>query len=289
MALPVIKGAKTANERFAGAEETLCIEAMMQDGKALQAGTSHFLGQNFAKAFDVKFQDKAGNLEHVWGTSWGVSTRLMGALIMAHSDDNGLVLPPKLAPIQVVIVPIFKGDEQLDAISEKIDPLVKVLKSKKISVKFDKDDQARPGWKFAEYELKGVPVRVAVGMRDLESGTVEVARRDTLEKSVVPIEGLDAYIEQLLEDIQTNIYKKALDFRTENIFKIDTWDDFLVQIEKGGFLSAHWDGTSGTEEKIKELTKATIRCIPLDAEEEAGSCVFSGKPSAQRVVFARAY
>ncbi|NBA86211.1 proline--tRNA ligase [Emticicia sp. CRIBPO] len=289
MALPVIKGAKTANERFAGAEETLCIEAMMQDGKALQAGTSHFLGQNFAKAFDVKFQDKAGNLEHVWGTSWGVSTRLMGALIMAHSDDNGLVLPPKLAPIQVVIVPIFKGDEQLDAISEKIDPLVKVLKSKKISVKFDKDDQARPGWKFAEYELKGVPVRVAVGMRDLESGTVEVARRDTLEKSVVPIEGLDAYIEQLLEDIQTNIYKKALDFRTENIFKIDTWDDFLVQIEKGGFLSAHWDGTSETEEKIKELTKATIRCIPLDTEEEAGSCVFSGKPSAQRVVFARAY
>lgn len=289
MALPVIKGAKTANERFAGAEETLCIEAMMQDGKALQAGTSHFLGQNFAKAFDVKFQDKAGNLEHVWGTSWGVSTRLMGALIMAHSDDNGLVLPPKLAPIQVVIVPIFKGDEQLDAISEKIDPLVKVLKSKKISVKFDKDDQARPGWKFAEYELKGVPVRVAVGMRDLESGTVEVARRDTLEKSVVPIEGLDAYIEQLLEDIQTNIYKKALDFRTENIFKIDTWDDFLVQIEKGGFLSAHWDGTSETEEKIKELTKATIRCIPLDAEEEAGTCVFSGNPSAQRVVFARAY
>jgi prolyl-tRNA synthetase len=289
MALPVIKGAKTANERFAGAEETLCIEAMMQDGKALQAGTSHFLGQNFAKAFDVKFQDKAGNLEHVWGTSWGVSTRLMGALIMAHSDDNGLVLPPKLAPIQVVIVPIFKGDEQLDAISEKIDPLVKALKSKKISVKFDKDDQARPGWKFAEYELKGVPVRVAVGMRDLESGTVEVARRDTLEKNVVPIEGLDAYIEQLLEDIQTNIYKKALDFRSENIFKIDTWDDFLVQIEKGGFLSAHWDGTSETEEKIKELTKATIRCIPLDAEEEAGTCVFSGNPSAQRVVFARAY
>ncbi len=289
MAVPVIKGAKTPNERFAGAEETLCIEAMMQDGKALQAGTSHFLGQNFAHAFDVKFQDKSGNLEYVWGTSWGVSTRLMGALIMAHSDDNGLVLPPKLAPVQVVIVPIYKGEDQLNAIYDQVKPLLTELKAAGVSVKFDDDDQTRPGWKFAEYELKGVPVRIAMGMRDLENGTVEVARRDTLEKSTVAFEGIGGYIVGLLEGIQQSIYKKALRFREENIFRIDTWEDFVTRIEEGGFISAHWDGTSETEEKIKELTKATIRCIPLDAEEESGSCVYSGKPSQKRVVFARAY
>ena len=289
MAVPVIKGQKTANERFAGAEDTLCIEAMMQDGKALQAGTSHFLGQNFAKAFDVKFQDKSGALEYVWGTSWGVSTRLMGALIMAHSDDLGLVLPPKLAPIQVVIVPIFKGDEQLEQISEKINPILKELKAKGISVKFDKDDQTRPGWKFAEYELKGVPVRVAVGMRDLESGTVEVARRDNLSKETVSMEGITQYLENLLNEIQENIYKKAFDFRNENTFEVNTWDEFTEKIEAGGFLMAHWDGTSETEEKIKELTKATIRCIPLDSKAEAGVCVLTGKPSDRRVIFARAY
>lgn len=289
MALPVVKGQKTANERFAGAEDTLCIEAMMQDGKALQAGTSHFLGQNFAKAFDVKFQDKSGALEYVWGTSWGVSTRLMGALIMAHSDDLGLVLPPKLAPIQVVVVPIFKGDEQLEQISEKIDPILKELKAKGISVKFDKDDQTRPGWKFAEYELKGVPVRVAVGMRDLESGTVEVARRDNLSKETVSIDGIAQYLENLLNDIQENIYKKAFDFRTENTFEVNTWDEFTAKIEEGGFLMAHWDGTSETEEKIKDLTKATIRCIPLNSKEEEGVCVLTGKPSERRVIFARAY
>ncbi|HLO43028.1 MAG TPA: proline--tRNA ligase [Leadbetterella sp.] len=289
MALPVVKGQKTANERFAGAEDTLCIEAMMQDGKALQAGTSHFLGQNFAKAFDVKFQDKSGSLEYVWGTSWGVSTRLMGALIMAHSDDLGLVLPPKLAPIQVVIVPIFKGDEQLAQISEKINPLVKELKAKGVSVKFDIDDQTRPGWKFAEYELKGVPVRVAVGMRDLENNTVEVARRDTLSKETVSIDGIATYLENLLTDIQENIYKKAFDFRAENTFEVNTWDEFCEKIEEGGFLMAHWDGTSETEEKIKELTKATIRCLPFDGVQEPGKCVLTGNPSSRRVIFARAY
>ncbi|MFN8430136.1 MAG: proline--tRNA ligase [Spirosomataceae bacterium] len=289
MAVPVIKGSKTANERFAGAEDTLCIEAMMQDGKALQAGTSHFLGQNFAKAFDVKFQDKSGNLEYVWGTSWGVSTRLMGALIMAHSDDLGLVLPPKLAPIQVVIVPIYKGEEQLEVISEKVKPILKNLKAKGISVKFDDDDQARPGWKFAEYELKGVPVRMAIGMRDLENNVVEIARRDTLTKETVSLDGVEEYISDLLEKIQCNIYDKAIDFRKNNTHEVNSWDEFLVKIEEGGFLLAHWDGTSETEEKIKDLTKATIRCIPFDSKEEEGVCVFSGKPSSRRVIFARSY
>jgi prolyl-tRNA synthetase len=289
MALPVIKGSKTINERFAGAEDTLCIEALMQDGKALQAGTSHYLGQNFAKAFDVKFQDKTGNLEYVWGTSWGVSTRLMGALIMAHSDDNGLVLPPKLAPIQVVVVPIYKGIEQLNYIFERMEPIIKSLKKQGISIKFDDDDQARPGWKFAEYELKGVPVRIAVGMRDLENNLVEVARRDTLEKISVGIEGLENYIFELLEEIQKNIYDKAFNFRKENTFEVNSWKEFIVKIEEGGFLSAHWDGTSETEEKIKELTKATIRCIPFDGEIKSGNCVLTGKPSERRVLFARAY
>ncbi len=289
MAVPVIKGSKTANERFAGAEDTLCIEAMMQDGKALQAGTSHFLGQNFAKAFDVKFQDKSGNLEYVWGTSWGVSTRLMGALIMAHSDDLGLVLPPKLAPIQVVIVPIYKGEEQLEVISEKVKPILKNLKAKGISVKFDDDNQARPGWKFAEYELKGVPVRMAIGMRDLENNVVEIARRDTLTKESVSLDGVEEYISDLLEKIQCNIYDKAIDFRKNNTHEVNSWDEFLVKIEEGGFLLAHWDGTSETEEKIKDLTKATIRCIPFDSKEEEGVCVFSGKPSSRRVIFARSY
>lgn len=289
MSVPVIKGYKTANERFAGAEETLCIEAMMQDGKALQAGTSHFLGQNFAKAFDVKFQNKEGKLEHVWGTSWGVSTRLMGALIMAHSDDLGLVLPPKLAPIHVVIVPIYKGDEDLDAIKAVIMPIVKELKSLGIIVKFDDNDAYRPGWKFAEYELKGVPLRMAVGMRDLQNGVIELARRDTLTKETRPIEGIATYIKDLLDEIQVAIYQKALNFRQENMFKVDTWAEFEEKIEQGGFLLCHWDGTSETEEKIKELTKATIRCIPLDVVEEEGVCVYSGKPSNKRVVFARAY
>ena len=289
MALPVIKGKKTANERFAGAEETLCIEAMMQDGKALQAGTSHFLGQNFAKAFDVKFQDKSGSLDYVWGTSWGVSTRLMGALVMAHSDDLGLVLPPKLAPIQVVIVPIFKGDDQLVQISEKINPILKELRSRGVSVKFDKDDQSRPGWKFAEYELKGVPLRVAIGMRDLESNTVEIARRDTLTKEVVSIEGISDYLVDMLDKIQANIYKKAFDFRAANTYNVNSWEEFCVKIEQGGFLMAHWDGTSETEEKIKEETKATIRCLPINVKDESGVCVFSGKPSERRVIFARAY
>jgi prolyl-tRNA synthetase len=289
MSVPVIKGFKSANERFAGADETLCIEAMMQDGKALQAGTSHFLGQNFAKAFDVKFQNKEGKLEHVWGTSWGVSTRLMGALIMAHSDDNGLVLPPKLAPIHVVIVPIYKGDEDLEAIKAVILPIIKELKSHGITVKFDDNDAYRPGWKFAEYELKGVPVRMAIGMRDLQSGQVEVARRDTLTKETRPLEGIVTYIKDLLDEIQKAIYQKAFNFRQENMFKVDSWAAFEEQIEKGGFLLCHWDGTSETEEKIKELTKATIRCIPLDAVEETGTCVYSGKPSNKRVVFARAY
>lgn len=289
LALPVVRGVKTPNERFAGAVETYCIEAMMQDGKALQAGTSHFLGQNFAKAFDVQFLGKDNKLEHVWGTSWGVSTRLMGALIMAHSDDQGLVLPPKLAPIQVVIVPIFRNDEQLNAIYDRLEPIIKELKSKGISVKFDDSTAEKPGWKFAEYELRGVPVRMAIGARDLENGTTELARRDTKEKQVVSIDGIVETIQQLLEDIQQNIYNKALKFREENTFKVDTWEEFQEKIELGGFLLAHWDETSETEDQIKEATKATIRCIPLDSPEEEGVCVFSGKPSKRRVIFARAY
>lgn len=289
MAMPVLKGIKTANERFAGADETYCIEAMMQDGKALQAGTSHFLGQNFAKAFDVKFVNKENQLDYVWGTSWGVSTRLMGALIMAHSDDQGLVLPPKLAPIQVVIVPIYKGEEQLENIKERINPLVKALKKRGVSVKFDFAENQSPGFKFAEYELKGVPVRLAIGNRDMENGTIELARRDTREKTSMPFEGIEEVIVDTLEDIQKSIYQKALDFRAANTFEVNSWDEFTAKIEDGGFLSAHWDGSSETEEKIKELTKATIRCIPLDAKEEAGKCILTGAPSSRRVIFARAY
>jgi prolyl-tRNA synthetase len=290
MALPVVKGLKTANERFAGAVETYSIEALMQDGKALQSGTSHFLGQNFAKAFDVKFASKEGVEEYVWATSWGVSTRLMGALIMAHSDDNGLVLPPKLAPFQVVIVPIYKSMEQLSAISDKVDEIIAKLKAKGISVKYDDNDNKKPGWKFAEYELKGVPVRLAMGPRDLENGTVEIARRDTLEKNVVEINGIENYIETLLDDIQNNIYKKAFDFRAANTVKVDTYDEFKEVLKnKGGFILAHWDGTSETEEKIKAETKATIRCMPLEYEEEEGTCIYSGKPSTRRVLFALAY
>uniref|UniRef100_UPI002590B377 proline--tRNA ligase n=1 Tax=uncultured Spirosoma sp. TaxID=278208 RepID=UPI002590B377 len=289
MGVPVIRGAKTPSERFAGAVDTLCIEAMMQDGKALQAGTSHFLGQNFAKAFDVQFLNKQNQLEHVWGTSWGVSTRLMGALIMAHSDDDGLVLPPKLAPIQVVIVPIYRTDEQLDSISAKVKPLVQELKKAGISVKFDDSDANKPGWKFAEYELRGVPVRLAMGARDLENGTVEIARRDLKTKETVPFEGLTERIKALLDDIQTSIYNKAKTFREANTFKVDTFEQFQEQIEKGGFILAHWDGTAETEDAIKEATKATIRCIPFDQEPEDGVDVFSGKPSKGRVLFARAY
>ncbi|MDQ3800967.1 MAG: proline--tRNA ligase, partial [Acidobacteriota bacterium] len=289
MALPVLKGLKSPNERFAGAEETYCIESLMQDGKALQAGTSHFLGQNFARSFDVQFTNREGKLEYAWATSWGVSTRLMGALIMAHSDDNGLVLPPKLAPIQVVIVPIYKGAEDLAKISEKAIPIFEELKAKGISVKYDDDDKQRSGWKFAEYELRGVPVRLGIGLRDLENGTIEVARRDNLTKESRPLEGISDYVEILLDEIQSNIYRKALSFREQNTFRVDTWEDFQTQIEKGGFISAHWDGTSETEEKIKEETKATIRCIPLDAPVEEGKDVYSGKPSNKRVIFARAY
>lgn len=292
MALPVVKGVKSANERFAGAEDTYCIEAMMQDGKALQAGTSHFLGQNFAKAFDVKFATKEGGLEYVWGTSWGVSTRLMGALIMAHSDDNGLVLPPKLAPIQVVIVPIYKGVEELDRISVKAKEIMGKLRAEGISVHFDNRDTHKPGWKFAEYELKGVPLRIAMGPRDLENNTVELARRDTLSKETVQLSEvvIEDYIEQLLDTIQETIYQKAFDFREEMTTEVNTWEEFEDMIEKkGGFLSAHWDGTTETEEKIKELTKATIRCIPIDRKEEAGKCILTGKPSEGRVLFARAY
>ncbi|WP_396635349.1 proline--tRNA ligase [Maribacter sp. R77961] len=290
MAVPVIKGVKTESERFAGAIETYCIEALMQDGKALQAGTSHFLGQNFAKAFDVKFANKEGQKEYVWATSWGVSTRLMGALVMTHSDDNGLVLPPKLAPIQVVIVPIYKGLEQLDVISEKVQPLVKELRKKGITVKFDNRDTHKPGFKFNEYELKGVPVRLAIGKRDLENGTYEVARRDTLEKETVAMEEVVAKIEFLLEDIQKNIYTKAANYRKEHITLVDSYEEFKDIIgSKGGFVSAHWDGTSETEELIKNQTKATIRCIPIDAKEEAGVCMVTGKPSSKRVLFAKAY
>ena len=290
LAVPVIRGIKTESERFAGAVETYCIEALMQDGKALQAGTSHFLGQNFAKAFDVKFSNKEGKLDHVWGTSWGVSTRLIGALIMAHSDDDGLVLPPKLAPIQVVIVPIFKGEEQLSKISEKAIELKKALEAKDISVKFDNRDTFKPGWKFAEYEMKGVPVRIAIGPRDLENGTVEVARRDTKEKNVRAMEGLDSVIDELLVEIQKNIYQKAFDFREQNTRKAENYDEFKQILEEnGGFIFAHWDGTAETEEKIKNETKATIRCIPLNNDKEEGVCIYSRKPSLQRVVFAKAY
>ncbi len=290
MAVPVIKGLKSENERFAGALETYSIEALMQDGKALQSGTSHFLGQNFAKAFDVKFASKEGKEEYVWATSWGVSTRLMGALIMAHSDDNGLVLPPKLAPFQVVIVPIYKKAEQLAIISEKVNEIIQKLREKGISVKFDDNDNKKPGWKFAEYELKGVPVRLAVGPRDLENGTIEVARRDTLEKNVVEIDGIENYVENLLDEIQCNIFQKAADFRSANTTKVDTWEEFKnVLKNKGGFILAHWDGTSETEEMIKNETKATIRCLPLEYEEEEGTCVYSGKPSKRRVLFALAY
>ena len=290
MALPVIRGAKSANERFAGALETYCIEALMQDGKALQAGTSHFLGQNFAKAFDVRFTNKEGKEDFVWASSWGVSTRLMGALIMAHSDDNGLVLPPKLAPFQVVIVPIYKQVEQLDAISEKVKEIVAKLKALGISVKFDTNDTKKPGWKFAEYELKGVPVRIAIGPRDLENSTAEVARRDTLEKQVVPIENIELHIQKLLEEIQENIYNKALNFRNEMTRKVETYDEFKeVLKDKGGFIAAHLDGTSETEQAIKDETKATIRCIPFDQVPEDGKCIYSGKPSKGRVLFALAY
>ncbi len=290
MALPVVKGTKTPNERFAGALDTYCIEALMQDGKALQAGTSHFLGQNFAKAFDVKFTGKDGKQDYVWATSWGVSTRLMGALVMAHSDDEGLVLPPKLAPIQVVIVPIHNSEESLQAITDKVNELTPKLKAKGISVKFDNRDTQRPGFKFAEWELKGVPVRMAIGPRDLENGTVEIARRDTKEKKTYQLENIENEIEKLLEDIQTSIYKKALDFRTNNITKVDTFDDFVKVLDtKAGFVSAHWDGTPETEELIKEKTKATIRCIPLGNPQEDGTCILTGKPSTQRVLFARAY
>lgn len=289
MAMPVVQGIKSPAERFAGAVETYCIEALMQDGKALQSGTSHFLGQNFAKSFDVKFVNKENQLEYAWATSWGVSTRLMGALIMAHSDDNGLVLPPKLAPIQVVIVPIHKTPEDLAKISERVDPIVAELRSAGISVKYDDSDNQRSGWKFAEYELRGVPVRLGIGMRDLENGTVEVARRDTLTKESKPLDGVVGYIQALLDEIQANIYNRALKFREENTFSVDTWDEFREQIDKGGFIMAHWDGTAETEERIKEETKATIRCIPLNSIEEAGKCVYSGGPSGKRVLFARAY
>ncbi|MFZ7115901.1 MAG: proline--tRNA ligase [Bacteroidota bacterium] len=289
LAIPVLKGVKTANERFAGALDTYCIEAMMQDGKALQAGTSHFLGQNFAKAFDVQFTNREGKREFVWATSWGVSTRLMGALIMAHSDDEGLVLPPKLAPIQVVIVPIYKGDEQLKLITEKVDKIISELKAKNISVKYDDRDTHKPGWKFSEYELKGIPVRIAIGPRDLENGTVEVARRDTKEKSVMQLTDLSVKIEHLLEQIQDNIYRRASDFRESHTYKADTYDEFKSRLDEGGFVLAHWDGTSETEEKIKDETKATIRCIPIDNKLESGKCIYSGNPSTQRVVFARSY
>ena len=290
MAVPVIKGAKSANERFAGALETYCIEALMQDGKALQAGTSHFLGQNFAKAFDVRFATKEGKEDFVWATSWGVSTRLMGALIMAHSDDNGLVLPPKLAPFQVVIVPIYKQADQLDAISEKVKEITAKLKALGISVKYDNNDTKKPGWKFAEYELKGVPVRIAVGPRDLENGTAEVARRDTLEKQVVSMDNIETFVQNLLDDIQANIFNKALKFRSEMTTKVDTYEEFKEVLQnKGGFISAHWDGTPETEQQIKDETKATIRCIPFDQEPEEGKCIYSGKPSKGRVLFALAY
>lgn len=290
MAIPVIQGRKTESERFAGAVDTYCIEALMQDGKALQAGTSHFLGQNFAKAFDVKFTSKEGKLEHVWATSWGVSTRLVGALIMTHSDDRGLVLPPKLAPYQVVIVPIYKNQEQFDQISEVAKDLQKQLQQQGVSVKFDDRDTHKPGWKFAQHELQGVPVRLAIGPKDLEKGTVELARRDLLTKEFVDREGVVEKIVHLMDEIQESLFQKALDFRTEHTTEVDTFEDFKKTVKsKGGFLSAHWDGTAETEQKIKEMTKATIRCIPFEGKKEEGTCVFSGKPSSQRVLFAKAY
>lgn len=289
MAVPVVKGIKSANERFAGAVETFCIEAMMQDGKALQAGTSHFLGQNFAKAFDVQFVNKENKLDYVWATSWGVSTRLMGALIMAHADNNGLVLPPKLAPFQVVIVPIYKNQEQLDAINDKVNTLTSQFKNLGISFKYDNADNKKPGWKFSEYELKGVPVRIAIGARDLENGTVEVMRRDTLQKETMSFDGIAEHIKSLLDDIQANIFKKALDYRASVTREVNSYEEFKVEIEKGGFISAHWDGTPETEEKIKEETKATIRCIPLEGDKTPGKCMVTGRPSACRVLFARAY
>ena len=290
MAMPVIKGVKTPNERFAGAEDTYCIEALMQDGKALQAGTSHFLGQNFAKAFDVKFSDKNNTLDYVWATSWGVSTRLIGGLVMTHSDDEGLVLPPRIAPLQVVIVPIYKGEEQKALLDEKVHAMVASFKAAGIRVKYDDSDNQRPGWKFAEYELKGVPVRIAVGPRDLENNQVEIARRDTKEKTTVSMDGITATVSQLLLDIQSNLFNRAKKYRDEHITKVDSWDDFIATLDtKAGFVSAHWDGTPETEDKIKEMTKATIRCIPLNNEQEAGTCILTGKPSVQRVLFARAY
>jgi prolyl-tRNA synthetase len=289
MAMPVVKGRKTESERFAGALDTLCIEAMMQDGKALQAGTSHFLGQNFAKAFEVKFADKEGKLEYVWATSWGVSTRLMGALIMTHSDDEGFVVPPALAPIQVVAVPIYKTEEEFAAIGEKMTDLGAKLKAKGISFKYDNDDNRRPGWKFAEYEAKGIPVRVAMGPRDLENGKAEIARRDLKTKEVVDFDGLENYIEDLLAAIQTNLLEKARKFRDDNTFEVDTYEEFKQKIDNGGFFLAHWDGTAETESKVKEETQATIRCIPLDQKEEAGFCMVTGKPSKGRVIFAKAY
>lgn len=290
MGLPVIQGTKTESERFAGALETYTIEALMQDGKALQSGTSHFLGQNFAKAFDVQFTDKSGKLDYVWATSWGVSTRLMGALIMAHSDDNGLVLPPRLAPIQIAIVPIYKKDEQLDQIRDKVAVIKKKLEEAGFSVKFDDRDTQKPGWKFSEYEVKGVPVRLAMGPRDLENDTIEVARRDTLEKEVISQEAVLDHVTRLMDEIQKNIYQKALKFRSDNTYKVDDYEEFKkIMEEKGGFVEAHWDGTAETEEKIKNETKATVRCLPLNGEEEEGKCMVTGKPSKRRVIFARAY
>ena len=290
MAMPVIKGIKTANERFAGAEETYCIEALMQDGKALQAGTSHFLGQNFAKAFDVKFSDKENKLEYVWATSWGVSTRLIGGLVMAHSDDDGLILPPKIAPLQVVIVPIYKNDVEKGMIDNKVSELMKQFKELNIRIKYDDSDNARPGWKFAQYELQGVPIRLAIGVRDLDKNVVEVARRDTKTKSSVDLNGISFYIKELLEEIQLHMFNKAKKYRDEHITKANNWDEFAEILDtKTGFVSAHWDGTPETEEKIKELTKASIRCIPLNNEQEKGICILSGKPSKERVLFARAY
>ena len=289
MAMPVIKGVKSASERFAGALDTYTIEALMQDGKALQSGTSHFLGQNFAKAFDVMFSDKDGERKYVWASSWGVSTRLIGALIMAHSDDNGLVLPPLLAPYQVVIVPIYRNDEQLNQINDKVAGIIKELRALGISVKYDKSDNKKPGWKFSEYELKGVPVRLAMGGRDLEKNTIEIARRDTLTKETLPQEGIEEHIKSLLEEMQKNIYKKAFDYRESVTRNVDSYEEFKVEIEKGGFLMCHWDGTCETEDLIKNETKATIRCIPLEGDKTPGKCMITGKPSAQRVVFARSY
>lgn len=289
MALPVIKGVKTPNERFAGAVETYCIEGLMQDGKALQCGTSHFLGQNFARSFDVRFVNTQNELEYAWATSWGVSTRLMGALIMAHSDDNGLVLPPRLAPIQAVVIPIYKTSDELAAISERVAPLLESLRSAGLTVKYDDDDSQRSGWKFAEYELKGVPVRLAIGMRDLQNGTIEIARRDTLTKETIDISVAVEHVRGLLEEIQANIFRKARSFRDENTFLVDEWEEFRERIEKGGFVFAHWNGDPATEARIKELTKATIRCIPLDSKAEEGKCILTGERSERRVLFARAY